>query len=110
MKRNMLLAVGALALILCLGPSLFSTAQEKVPAQRYECALIKWDGTDKVCVNLPDKSEILHVFQLSSTRTPKEMQDEEFCLAYICNKLAKEGWELVNLDSRRILLRRPLSH
>ncbi len=109
MKRNLLLTLAGLCVIFTLGTALFSSAQDKPAAQRHECALIKWDGQDRVHVNLPDRSEIVRVFELAGTRTPKEMPDEEFCLSWMANKLAKEGWEPVNLDSRRILFRRPIS-
>jgi len=109
MKRNVLVTLAGLLVVITLSAALFSPAQEKSLAQKYECALIKWDGGDKVCVNLPDRSEIMRVFELANTRTPRDMPDEEFCLAWMCNKLAKEGWEPVNLDSRRILLRRPVN-
>ena len=108
MRKTTLLAIGITALAVWLGASLFSTAQEKSQPQRYEYAVIKWDGNDKVCVNLPSKSEILHVYELSGSRTPKEMQEEEFCLAWTANKLAKEGWEVVTLDSRRLVFHRPI--
>jgi len=91
-----------------LGTSFFARGQDKGAAQRQEVAVIKWDGNDKVCVNLPDKAEILRVFELSNTRPPKDMQEEEFCLAWTANKLAKEGWEIVTLDSRRLVFRRPV--
>ena len=109
MKKTILLAIGITALVVWLGASLLSPAQEKAAAQRCEIAVIKWDGTDKVCVNLPNKSEIMHVFELSGNRTPREMQDEEFCLAWMANKLAKEGWEVVTLDSRRLVFRRSVN-
>lgn len=109
MKKTTLLAIGITALAVWLGASLLSTAQERVSARRCEVAVIKWDGSDKVCVNLPNKSEIMHVFALAGTRTPSEMQDEEFCLAWMANKLAKDGWEVVNLDSRRLVFRRPVN-
>jgi len=109
MKKTTLLAMTITALVVWLGAALFVKAQDKTSAQRYECAVIKWDGNDKVCVNLPDKSEVLHVFEMASARTPKDMQDEEFCLAWMANKLAKEGWEPVNLDSRRLVFRRPVT-
>ncbi len=107
MKKAILFATGITVLTVWLGSSSLANAQDKGPTQRQEIAVIKWDGNDKVCVNLPDKSEIVHVFELSGTRTPKEMQDEEFCLAWMANKLAKDGWELVTLDSRRLVFRRP---
>ncbi len=109
MKRTTLLAIGITALAVWLGASYFSTAQEKASARRSEFAVIKWDGNDKVCVNLPNKSEIMHVYEQSGSRTPKEMQEEEFCLAWMANKLAKDGWEVVGFDSRRLVFRRPVS-
>ena len=109
MRKTTLLAIGITALVVWLGASLFTTAQEKTSPQRFEFAVIKWDGTDKVCVNLPSKSDIQHVFDLSGTRTPKDMPDEEFCLAWMANKLAKEGWEVAAFDSRRLVFRRSVS-
>jgi hypothetical protein len=106
MKKTTLLAVGITVLAVWLGATFLVKAQDKTPTQRQEIAVIKWDGTDKVCVNLPDKAEIQHVFELSGSRTPKDMQDEEFCLAWMANKLAKEGWQIVTLDSRRLVFHR----
>ena len=106
MKKTTLLAIGITALVVWLGASLLSPAQEKGSARRCEIAVIKWDGNDKVCVNLPSKSEVMHVFALAGSRTPSDMQDEEFCLAWMANHLAKDGWEVVCLDSRRLVFRR----
>jgi hypothetical protein len=106
MQKKTLLTIGITAIVVWLAASLLATAQDKASLQRYEFGVVKWDGNDKVCVNLPDKSEILHIFELAKTQTPKQMQDEEFCLAWTANKLAKEGWEVVNLDSRRLVFRR----
>ena len=108
MRKTTLLAIGITVLAVWLGASFFSSAQEKSLPQHYEYAVVKWDGNDKVCVNLPNKAEILHVYELSGSRTPKEMQEEEFCLAFMANKLAKEGWEVVTLDSRRLVFHRAI--
>ena len=109
MKNTTLLAIGITTLAVWLGISYFSTAQEKAVARQSEFAVIKWDGSDKVCVNLPNKSEILHVYEQSGNRTPKEMQEEEFCLAWMANKMAKDGWEVAAFDSRRLVFRRPVN-
>jgi hypothetical protein len=108
MNKTMWLAIGAAILAVWLGTAVLGTAQDRGAAQRYECALIKWDGNDKIHLNLPDKSLIWRAYE-SGERTPKEMAEEEYCLTWAANKLAKDGWEMVNLDSRRILLRRPVS-
>ena len=107
MKKTTLLVIGFAALAVWLGASLISSAQQaRSSALHAEYAVIKWDGSDKVCVNLPGKSEIMHVYELSGSRTPKDMQEEEFCLAWMANKLAKDRWEVVTLDSRRLVFKR----
>jgi hypothetical protein len=106
MKKTTLLVIGGAVIAVWLAASHLVTAQALPTGGRHEYAVIKWDGNDKVCVNLPDKSEIVRVYETSSTRTPKDMQEEEFCLAFMANKLAKDGWEVVTLDSRRLVFRR----
>ena len=106
MKKITLLSIGITAMVVWLGTSLLGTAQPAASSQHNEYAIVKWDGSDKVCVNLPGKADIWHVYELSSTRTPKEMQEEEFCLAWTANKVAKEGWEVAAFDSRRLVFRR----
>ncbi len=83
-------------------------AQDKGAVPRYEYAIVKWDGPDRLYYNLPDKFELVHLSQ-SGVAIPKEAQKEEFCLAYAANKMARDGWETVTLDSRRIVVRRPLA-
>ena len=79
-------------------------AQEKPPA-RYEYAILKWDGPDRLFYNMPDRFEMVHV-EKKGAKIPGDAQQEEWCLAYGANELAKEGWEPVNLDSRRIVFKR----
>jgi len=81
------------------------TAQNKVEAPKYEYAVVKWDGPDRLYYNLPDKFEMVHITK-SGTYIPGDAQNEEWCLAYGANKMAGQGWEAINLDSRRILFRR----
>ena len=101
-KLNYLLAT--LLLLLC--SSIPAGTAENIPAQRYEYAVVKWDGPDRLYYNLPGGFELVHLTKKGVT-IPKEAQAEEFCLAYAANELAKSNWELVTLDSRRIVLRRP---
>jgi len=88
----------ALVLILCL------SAAVSVRAENYEYAMIKWDGPDKLAMIYPDHAELIRVFK--TVKPPPDVNDEEFCLTWGANKLGKEGWEPVNMDSRRILFRR----
>jgi len=83
------------------------SAQDKhqPPASAYEYAIIKWDGPDRLFCNLPDKFELMHISKNGVT-IPREANEEEFYLAYAANNMAKQGWETVTLDSRRIVLRR----
>jgi hypothetical protein len=81
------------------------TAQNKTQAPNYEYAVVKWDGPDRLFYNLPDKFEMAHISKAGAT-IPGDAQNEEWCLAYAANKMATDGWEPINLDSRRILFRR----
>ena len=99
-----LLSVVVLAFLLLLPPS-HTTAADSSSAAKWEYAIVKWDGPDRLYYNLPDKFELVFLGKTGVT-IPKEAQAEEFCLNYAANKLAKDGWEPFALDSRRILLRR----
>ena len=104
MNKKLFLLVGFI--VFGLGVALLVQAQEQThtAAVRYECAMIKWDGPDRLAIIYPDRAEAVRVFK--STRLPADVSEEEFCLTWGANKLAKEGWEPVNLNSRRMLFRR----
>ena len=72
--------------------------------ESYEYAMIKWDGPDKLSIIYPDRAELVRVF--TQAKQPTDVTPEEFCLTWGANRLGKEGWEPVNLNSRRILFRR----
>ena len=78
---------------------------EDLPAQKYEYAIVKWDGPDRLYFNLPNKFELLYLGKTGVT-IPKDAQAEEFCLAHAANKMAKENWSVITLDSRRMVFRR----
>jgi hypothetical protein len=90
--------------LFCPSPS--GRAEDKEAAAKYEYAVVKWDGPDRLFYNLPDKFELVYLSKVG-VQVPREAQSEEWCLAYAANKMAKEGWEALNLNSRRILFRRP---
>jgi hypothetical protein len=101
MKRTIALVTALFLIALSLG----TNAQAPNAATKWEYALVKWDGPDRIYYNLPDKFELVYLTKQGVT-IPKEAQAEEFCLAHASNRMAKDGWEAVNLDSRRILFRR----
>lgn len=97
--------------LLCLA-LIILTAFVVVPAPaqdtavKYEYAIVKWDGPDYLYKNLPgNKLEVVRLEKIGIV-VPKEAQNEEFCLSVAANLMAKDGWEPVNLNSRRILFRR----
>ena len=106
MNKRTLLIIGAASLLLWLGASLYLPAQEKPSLPRYEVALVKWDGPDKIQLITPQKCEYIRVFK-TGVGLPKDIHDEEFCVMWAANKLAVEGWEPVSLNATRVLLRRP---
>jgi hypothetical protein len=102
--RKLLLITGLLATVLLCNIRLV-TAQNKQEVPKYEYATVKWDGPDRLYYNLPDKFEMVHIAK-SGAKIPSDAQEEEWCLTYAANKMAAEGWEAINLDSRRMLFRR----
>jgi hypothetical protein len=103
MKKVILVTALLAAALFCANYP--GTAQDKPSAAKYEYAIVKWDGPDRLYYNLPDKFELVQL-EKSGVKIPKDAQGEEWCLAYAANKMAQEGWEAVNLNSRRILFRR----
>ena len=93
-----------LGILTCLlVASVTPNAQES--ARTYEYAIVKWDGPDRLYYNLPGQFEVVQMKD-RKVPIPKDAQPEEFWLAYAANEMAKQGWEAVNLNSRRILFRR----
>ena len=88
-----------------LWPARPGSSEDKPSTPKYEYAVVKWDGPDRLFYNLPDKFELVHLGK-SGVQIPHEAQNEEWCLAYAANKMGKEGWEPIALDSRRVLFRR----
>ncbi|MDB6033332.1 MAG: hypothetical protein JWM16_3670 [Verrucomicrobiales bacterium] len=100
----------AMAVLLVIGLAVFNpfgSAQERGGGQRYEFAMVKWDGPDKMQYIYPNRFESVKLSQ-NGVSISKDAQNEEFCLTAAANRIGKEGWEAVNLDSRRILFRRPV--
>jgi hypothetical protein len=108
-RKNLVLLIAFASVSLTL--FLTRTEAQGPPAsstQRFEVAIIKWDGPDRIQFITPEKSEMVRVFKLG-VELPKGIRDEAFCLTWAANKLASEGWEPLNLNSTRLLLRRPVS-
>ena len=92
--------------LVTLNPMTATAAEKSVTAFHWEYAVVKWDGPDRIFYYLPDKFEVVHMKD-QGVEVPKDAQAEEFYLAWAATKMAGEGWEAVNLNSRRILFRRP---
>ena len=98
-----IICVVLLVLAGCIVMPSISSAEDKVA--KFEYAVVKWDGPDRLYYNLPNKLELVHLEKIGIT-IPKEADNEQYCLAVAANIMAKDGWEPINLDSRRILFRR----
>ena len=107
---NYLLPLAVIAGVALLAAFSRTQAQAPTPAPgaRFEVAVVKWNGPDRIQLITPQSSQMLRVYQ-EGPKPPRDIDEEEFCLAWGANRLAAEGWEPVNLNSRRILLRRPIS-
>lgn len=107
MTTKRLLVMAGFVLALAMGTTMLVRGQSEAQG-KYECAMIKWDGPDKLAVIYPDRAEVVRVFKFA--KATADVSEEEFCLAWGANKLAKEGWEPVNLNSRRVFFRRAVKH
>ncbi len=105
MKRQVLILASLAGLALMLVAPQLLRAQTRTVGQRFEAAMIKWDGADKVQVMTPAKCEVVYVYKTGGQRVT-DIHDEEYCLTWVSNKLLQDGWELVNLNNRRVLFRR----
>jgi hypothetical protein len=107
MKMKLLLLAACITFAGLLSSSFLLHAQESKAAARFEYAIVKWDGPDRLYLNIPNKFEVIRLGDQNVT-IPKEAENEEFCLATACNIMARTGWEPVTLDSRRVLFRRSM--
>ena len=105
--KKILIVIALVTVAACFGTTLLLRAQDK-PAAGFEYAIVKWDGPDRLYYNLPDRFELVHS-EKQGIKVARDAQEEEFYLTVACNKMAREGWEPVNLDSRRVLFRRAIS-
>jgi hypothetical protein len=74
---------------------------------RYEVAIVKGDGPDKLQFITPQKSEAVRLFK-TGVKLPEDICKEEFCLTWAANKMTQERWEPLSLDATRIVFRRQL--
>jgi hypothetical protein len=59
-----ILIVAALLAVVLTFTVLRGTAQDKAAAGKYEYAIVKWDGPDRLFYNLPDKFEMVHIAKM----------------------------------------------
>jgi len=109
MKKITLILI-ATGLLFCAGTAMLAKAQDKpAPTQAWEYGMVKWDGPDKIQIITPEKTECLRVFKTGAV-LPPEIHDEEFCVVWALNRVAKDGWEPITLHATRILIKRQVSH
>ena len=104
--KNSLIVIAVLGALVLWNLHSAKAQSARAVAAGFEYATVKWDGPDRLYYNLPDKFEWVHLAK-TGVEIPRDAQEEEWCLAWAANKMAKDGWEPINLDSRRILFRRP---
>ena len=106
MKKLLLVAAMLVLGVVCVTHP--GSAQNKSSTAKYEYAIVKWDGPDRLYYNLPNDEFKLVYLEKDGVKIPKDADAEQYCLSIAANRMAKDGWEAVNLDSRRILFRRQL--
>ncbi len=107
MKKSTLVLASLIALFALFCGSMLLKAQAPGGKPKYEAAILKWDGNDRVQVTSAGKNEVIRVYKEGGQKL-YDIPEEEYCLTFVANKMAGDGWELVNLNNRRILMQRPL--
>jgi hypothetical protein len=107
MKNKPLLVIALAVLALCLVGTRLLHAQGRSAPQQYEYAILKWDGPDRIQICYPDRFESYRVFE-KGIGLPKGAHDEEFCVNYGVNLLARDGWQAIQLHATRVMLQRPV--
>lgn len=109
MKNNtVLLTIGAVLAAFIGATALLKAQAPNASRQRQELAILKYDGADKIQVMTPQSSEVIRVFSAGGQQQ-KDIPEEEYCINWVANKMAKEGgWTVVNLNNRRIMMQRPV--
>src|SRR6476659_2429093 len=79
-SRNLLLTIGLIVVVFIGVQFVPKAAQPSASSHNWECAMIKWDGPDKLAIIYPDHAEMVRVFK--STKLPPDMTEEEFCLTW----------------------------
>jgi hypothetical protein len=108
--KKAILVFAAIGAVVLLASVTHTGAEEKTVSarvQQWEYAWVKWDGPDRMAYIFPDKCDVVRMTE-QGYQAPKNVDEEQYYLCMAANKLAKDGWEPVNLDSRRILFRRSL--
>ena len=108
MKIKLLTIIVAAILVVCAVVPRASADDKTAVKQRFEYATIKYDGPDRIQVMYPNqKVEMYRVFE-KGVKLPPDAKQEEFCVTYAVNELAKDGWEAFQLHATRVMLRREL--
>jgi hypothetical protein len=105
-KVAVLVVLVALAIVSLSAVTVMPAGAQGKSAPKYEYALLKYDGPDRIQIFYPGKYD---KFRLGERMpVPKDVRDEEFCVNTMINELAKDGWEPIQLHATRVLFRRGL--
>jgi hypothetical protein len=105
--KKILLTILLIVSVIAVQRTLPGHAQDKPAAvQAYEYGIIKWEASDKVQLVYPTGSTVIHAYN-SGARHNDATSEEDSSMIWAIEHVAKDGWEPVNLDGTRTLIRRP---
>jgi hypothetical protein len=88
-------------------PAVQNPAEARAPQNaKYEYGMILWDKSDRIQIITPEDNQRVRVYKF--VKLPHDISEEEFCVTWAINSVAKSGWEPVTLEMPRVLLRRDL--
>ena len=90
MKTKLITTIIAAILLICAVVPRVSADDKPAAKQRYEYAIIKYDGPDRIQIMYPNqKVDMYRVFD-KGVKLPADAKQEEFCVTYAVNELAKD--------------------
>ena len=110
MKRNLFFGIFTVVAVLAVSLLLKSHAADDSgpPTTRgvYEYATIRWGGRDNTHVIRPNGKVEFVANQLKNFKRPDRADDRSFYMNIVMNGLAHDGWEVANMTSDDIVMRR----
>jgi len=106
MKRHLFVGIVGIAALVTFVWMLNLRAADSPSLGHYEYTTIRWAGRENTHVIRPNGQVEFVGSQLKNFNRPDRVDDRSFYMNIVMNGLAKDGWEMVEMTSDDIIMRR----